>query len=333
MRTLIIAEAGVNHNGNLQMAKHLVEVAINAGVDIVKFQTFKAENLSTKNAAMASYQMKNTNLIESQLSMLKRLELSNSEFLELQGFCSEKGIEFLSTAFDLESLEFLWGLRPQRIKIPSGEITNLPYLRKVGSLGIETILSTGMSQMQEIEEALNVLEQAGASREKIVVLHCTTNYPTEMHEVNLRAMCKLGNEFGVKFGYSDHTLGIEVPIAAVALGACVIEKHFTLSRDLEGPDHRASLEPTELANMVNSIRSVEVALGDGVKRPTTAEFENAKVARKSIVARKEIKQGETFTNENLTTKRPGVGLSPMMWDSILGSVASRDFDEDELIEI
>jgi N,N'-diacetyllegionaminate synthase len=333
VKTLIIAEAGVNHNGNLQMAKDLVEAAINASVDIVKFQTFKAENLSTKSAAMAAYQKKNTRLNESQLSMLKRLELTNSEFLELQGTCAEKGIEFLSTAFDLESLDFLWSLGPQRIKIPSGEITNLPYLRKVGSLGIETILSTGMAQMQEIEEALNVLELAGTSREKIVVLHCTTNYPTEMHEVNLQAMRRIGNEFGVKFGYSDHTLGIEVSIAAVALGACVIEKHFTLSRDLEGPDHRASLEPTELANMVNSIRNIEVALGEGVKRPTTAEIENAKVARKSIVARKEIKQGEIFTNENLTTKRPGVGLSPMMWDSILGSVASRDFDEDELIEI
>ena len=333
MKTLIIAEAGVNHNGKLSLAKDLVEAAINADVDIVKFQTFKAENLSTKSAAMAIYQKINTNLPESQFSMLKRLELTHNEFLELQETCAAKGIEFLSTAFDLESLEFLWSLRPQRIKIPSGEITNLPYLRKVGSLGIETILSTGMAQMQEIEEALNVLELAGTSREKIVVLHCTTNYPTEMHEVNLHAMCRLGNEFGVKFGYSDHTLGIEVSIAAVALGACVIEKHFTLSRDLEGPDHRASLEPTELANMVTSIRNIEVALGDGVKRPTKAEVENAKVARKSIVARKAIKQGEVFTNDNLVTKRPGVGLSPMMWDSILGTVASRDFDEDDLIEI
>lgn len=333
MKTLIIAEAGVNHNGKLSLAKDLVEAASNADVDIVKFQTFKAENLSTKSAPMAVYQKINTNLNESQFSMLKRLELTNSDFLELQETCAAKGIEFLSTAFDLESLDFLWSLRPQRIKIPSGEITNLPYLRKVGSLETETILSTGMAEMQEIEEALNVLELAGTSREKIVVLHCTTNYPTEMHEVNLHAMCRLGNEFGVRFGYSDHTLGIEVSIAAVALGACVIEKHFTLSRDLEGPDHRASLEPIELANMVTSIRNIEVALGDGVKRPTKAEVENAKVARKSIFARKEIKRGEVFTNENLATKRPGVGLSPMMWDSILGTVASRDFDEDDLIEI
>lgn len=333
MKTLIIAEAGVNHNGKLSLAMDLVEAAINADVDIVKFQTFKAEYLSTKSAPMAAYQKINTSLNESQYSMLKRLELTNSDFLELQETCAAKGIEFLSTAFDLESLDFLWSLRPKRIKIPSGEITNLPYLRKVGSLETETILSTGMAQMQEIEEALNVLELAGTSREKIVVLHCTTNYPTEMHEVNLHAMCTLGNEFGVRFGYSDHTLGIEVPIAAVALGASVIEKHFTLSRDLEGPDHRASLEPIELANMVTSIRNIEVALGDGVKRPTKAEVENAKVARKSIFARREIKQGEVFTNENLVTKRPGVGLSPMMWDSILGTVASRDFDEDDLIEI
>ncbi len=333
MRTLIIAEAGVNHNGKLSLAKNLIEAAINADADIVKFQTFKAENLSTKSAAMAFYQKKNTNLDESQFSMLKKLELTNSDFLEIHETCSAKGIEFLSTAFDLESLDFLWSLKPQRVKIPSGEITNLPYLRKVGSLGIETILSTGMAQMEEIEEALNVLELAGTRREKIVVLHCTTNYPTEMQEVNLHAMRRLGDEFGVRFGYSDHTLGVEVSIAAVALGACVIEKHFTLSRDLEGPDHRASLEPIELANMVTSIRNIEIALGDGIKRPTKNEIENAKVARKSIVARMAIRQGELFTNENLATKRPGVGISPMMWDSILGTVAGRDFDEDDLIEI
>jgi N,N'-diacetyllegionaminate synthase len=333
VRTLIIAEAGVNHNGKLALAMDMIEAAVKADVDIIKFQTFKAENLSTKSAAMAGYQKKNTNSDESQLTMLKKLELSNSDFLVIHETCSAKGIEFLSTAFDMESLDFLWSLKPQRIKVPSGEITNLPYLRKVGSLGIETILSTGMAQMEEIEEALNVLELAGTHREKIIALHCTTNYPTEMLEVNLHAMRRLGNEFGVRFGYSDHTLGAEVSIAAVALGACVIEKHFTLSRDLVGPDHRASLEPIELANMVTSIRNIEMALGDGVKRPTKNEIENAKVARKSIVARVAIKQGEVFTKENLVTKRPGIGISPMMWDSILGKIAGRDFDEDDLIEI
>ena len=333
MKTLIIAEAGVNHNGNVEVAKELIDSAINAGADIVKFQTFKAANLATKKAVMAAYQKKNLNSEESQLAMLERLELSETEFKELIKDCSVKGIEFLSTAFDLESLEFLCGFNPKRIKIPSGEITNLPYLRKVGGLGVEIIMSTGMARMKEIEEALTVLELAGAKREEIVVLHCTTNYPTEMLEVNLQAMTSIGKEFGVKFGYSDHTLGIEVSIAAVALGACVIEKHFTLSRNLEGPDHLASLEPIELTKMVNAIRNIEVALGDGVKAPNNSEIENAKVARKSIVARCDIKLGDTFTIDNLTTKRPGTGISPMRWDSVVGRISTKDFAADDLIEL
>jgi N,N'-diacetyllegionaminate synthase len=333
MKTLIIAEAGVNHNGKMAIAKDLINSASIAGADIVKFQTFKAENLATRQADMAIYQKKNTNKKESQFEMLEKLELSDDEFMELNETCSAKGIEFLSTAFDLESLEFLLGLNPQRVKIPSGEITNLPYLRRVGRLGTEVIMSTGMAHLNEIGQAIRTLELAGTNREKITVLHCTTNYPTEMYEVNLNAMRNIGSEFGVKFGYSDHTLGIEVSIAAVALGACVIEKHFTLNRNQEGPDHRASLEPVELSTMVTSIRNIETALGDGIKKPNMSEIENAKVARKSIVARRDIKKGEMFTIENLTTKRPGTGINPMNWDSVIGTFSSKDFQADDLIEL
>jgi N,N'-diacetyllegionaminate synthase len=333
MKTLIIAEAGVNHNGKMAIAKDLINSASIAGADIVKFQTFKAENLATRQADMAIYQKKNTNKEESQFEMLEKLELSDDEFMELNETCSAKGIEFLSTAFDLESLEFLLGLNPQRVKIPSGEITNLPYLRRVGRLGIEVIMSTGMAHLNEIGQAIRTLEIAGTNREKITVLHCTTNYPTEMYEVNLNAMRNIGSEFGVKFGYSDHTLGIEVSIAAVALGACVIEKHFTLDRNQEGPDHRASLEPVELSTMVTSIRNIETALGDGTKKPNMSEIENAKVARKSIVARCDIKKGEMFTIENLTTKRPGTGINPMNWDSVIGTFSSKNFQADDLIEL
>ena len=333
MKTLIIAEAGVNHNGKMAIAKDLINSASIAGADIVKFQTFKAENLATRQADMAIYQKKNTNKKESQFEMLEKLELSDDEFMELNETCSSKGIEFLSTAFDLESLEFLLGLNPQRVKIPSGEITNLPYLRRVGRLGIEVIMSTGMAHLNEIGQAIRTLELAGTNREKITVLHCTTNYPTEMYEVNLNAMRNIGREFGVKFGYSDHTLGIEVSIAAVALGACVIEKHFTLNRNQEGPDHRASLEPVELSTMVTSIRNIETALGDGIKKPNMSEIENAKVARKSIVAQCDIKKGEMFTIENLTTKRPGTGINPMNWDSVIGTFSSKDFQADDLIEL
>lgn len=333
MKTLIIAEAGVNHNGKMAIAKDLINSASIAGADIVKFQTFKAENLATRQADMAIYQKKNTNKKESQFEMLEKLELSDDEFMELNETCSAKGIEFLSTAFDLESLEFLLGLNPQRVKIPSGEITNLPYLRRVGRLGTEVIMSTGMAHLNEIGQAIRTLELAGTNREKITVLHCTTNYPTEMYEVNLNAMRNIGSEFGVKFGYSDHTLGIEVSIAAVALGACVIEKHFTLNRNQEGPDHRASLEPVELSTMVTSIRNIETALGDGIKKPNMSEIENAKVARKSIVARCDIKKGEMFTIENLTTKRPGTGINPMNWDSVIGRFSSKDFQADDLIEL
>lgn len=333
MRTTIIAEAGVNHNGRIDTAKELIDSAILAGADIVKFQTFNAEKLVTKNAKMADYQIRNTNHLESQYEMLKKLQLSHEEFIELSNLCSQKGIEFLSTAFDLESLDFLWSLKPKRIKIPSGEITNLPYLRKIGGLGIETIISTGMSEMREIEEALATLELAGTERGKITVLHCTTNYPADMFEVNLNAMKKIGREFGVRFGYSDHTLGIEISIAAVALGASVIEKHFTLDRKMNGPDHHASLEPIELGKMISCIRNIELALGDGHKKPTDSEIEIAKIARKSIVARRDIKKGEIFTSENLTTKRPGTGINPMRWDNLIGLVSTRSYEADELIEL
>jgi N,N'-diacetyllegionaminate synthase len=333
MSTLIIAEAGVNHNGKIAIAKELINAASTAGADIVKFQTFRAKNLVTSQADMAIYQKKNTGTDETQLEMLEKLELSNADFIEISETCSAQSIEFLSTAFDMESFEFLLSLYPKRVKIPSGEITNLPFLRRVGRLGIDVIMSTGMAQLNEIEEAIRTLELAGTNRNKITVLHCTTNYPTEMNEVNLNAMRNIGSEFGVKFGYSDHTLGIEVSIAAVALGASVIEKHFTLNRNMEGPDHRASLEPVELTAMVAAIRNIEIALGDGIKKPSESEIQNAKVARKSIVARSDIKKGELFTIENLTTKRPGTGLSPMLWDSVVGTISTREFQTDDLIEL
>lgn len=332
MKTLIIAEAGVNHNGDFALARKLIKSAIQAGADIVKFQTFSAENLSTDYADLAEYQKRNTSSNKSQKKLLEKLELTRQEFVELNKDCIDNGIEFLSTGFDLESLDFVWALNPRRVKIPSGELTNLPYLRKVGSYGAEVILSTGMANMREIELAVNALENSGTMRKNIILLHCTTNYPTEMHEVNLNAMQNLGMEFGVRFGYSDHTLGIEVSIAAVTLGACVIEKHFTLDRNLMGPDHRASLEPDELKSMVTSIRNIEIALGDGIKKPTNSEIENARVARKSIVARCNINVGEIFTEENLTTKRPGLGINPMEWDSIIGKSSTKFYQKDDLIE-
>lgn len=332
MKTLIIAEAGVNHNGDFAIARKLIKSAIQAGADIVKFQTFSAENLSTDYADLAEYQKRNTSSNKSQKKLLEKLELTRQEFVELNKDCIDNGIEFLSTGFDLESLDFVWALNSRRVKIPSGELTNLPYLRKVGSYGAEVILSTGMANMREIEFAVNALENSGTMRKNIILLHCTTNYPTEMHEVNLNAMQNLGMEFGVRFGYSDHTLGIEVSIAAVTLGACVIEKHFTLDRNLMGPDHRASLEPDELKSMVTSIRNIEIALGDGIKKPTNSEIENARVARKSIVARCNINVGEIFTEENLTTKRPGVGINPMEWDSIIGKSSTKFYQKDDLIE-
>ncbi|MFJ1490664.1 N-acetylneuraminate synthase [Capnocytophaga canis] len=334
MRTLIIAEAGVNHNGDISKAKQLIDVAALAGVDYVKFQTFKAEKLVTKTAQRADYQNKNTGDGDSQFEMLKKLELSQEVHYELMNYCKQKNIKFLSTGFDCESLEFLHKIGVTLAKVPSGEITNYPYLKKVAQLFKEVILSTGMADIQEIKEAVAVLTKYGVAKENITVLHCNTEYPTPMEDVNLKAMLHIQHELGVKVGYSDHTLGIEVPVAAVALGATVIEKHFTLDKNLPGPDHKASLEPEELKVMVEAIRNIEKAVaGSGVKELSASETKNKAIARKSIVAIKDIKRGEVFTEGNITVKRPGTGISPMKWNEILGQVAVRDFQEDELIEL
>lgn len=334
-KVIIIAEAGVNHNGDIELAKKLIDVAVDAGVDYVKFQTFKSESLVSKFAKKASYQIENTkDAVESQLQMLKKLELSNSQHFELVQYCNNKNISFFSTAFDLESLSFLKELGLNIVKIPSGEITNLPYLRKAAALFKEVIISTGMSSMVEIEEALDVFLQAGIKKNDITILHCNTEYPTPMSDVNLNAMLTIQRMFGVKVGYSDHTMGIEVPIAAVALGGTMIEKHFTLDRSLPGPDQLASLEPDELKNMVYSIRNIEKAIGGtGIKEPSESEIKNISIARKSIVAKTSIQKGDRFTEFNITTKRPGTGLSPMKWDEVIGKVACQDFDEDELIKL
>ena len=333
MSALIIAEAGVNHNGDIKLAKSLVNAAKDAGADIVKFQTFKAESLVTNSAPRADYQVINEGGDESQYQMIKRLELSKGMHEELIDYCKSKRIQFLSTGFDIESIDYLRGLGIILIKIPSGEITNLPYLKHIGSFAGQVMLSTGMSNLCDIEAAIDTLEQAGTSRSNITVLHCTTEYPTPMEDVNLLAMVNIGKAFGVSVGYSDHTPGIEVSIAAVALGATVIEKHFTLDRNLPGPDHRASLEPAELKEMVQGIRNIEKALGDGIKRPSTSELKNKPIARKSIVAARSIKAGEVFNEGNLMVKRPGTGISPMRWNDVIGRTASRNFNEDELIEL
>ncbi len=332
-KVFILAEAGVNHNGSLELAKKLIDVAVDAGADAVKFQTFKADMLVGKSAQKAEYQKQTTSVDESQYEMIKKLELDENAHHELISYCSEKKIMFLSTPFDHESIDMLNGFEMPIFKIPSGEITNLPYLRHVGSLGKEVILSTGMADLGEIEDALDILMLSGLSKEKITVLHATTEYPCPFDEVNLKAMQTIRNAFGVEVGYSDHTQGIEVPIAAVAMGASVIEKHFTLDRAMEGPDHKASLEPNELKDMVRSIRNVEIAFGDGIKRIAPSEAGNKQVARKSIVASRVITAGETFTNANLTTKRPGTGISPMRWNEIVGKKAQRDFLVDELITL
>ena len=334
-KVIIIAEAGVNHNGDIELAKKLIDVAVDAGVDYVKFQTFKSESLVSKFAKKASYQIENTkDAVESQLQMLKKLELSNSQHFELVQYCNNKNISFFSTAFDLESLSFLKELGLNIVKIPSGEITNLPYLRKAAALFKEVIISTGMSTMVEIEEALDVFLQAGIKKNDITILHCNTEYPTPMSDVNLKAMLTIKKMFGVKVGYSDHTMGIEVPIAAVAMGGTMIEKHFTLDRSLPGPDQLASLEPDELKNLVHSIRNIEEAIrGKGIKEPSESEIKNISIARKSIVAKTTIQKGDRFTELNITTKRPGMGLTPMKWDEVIGKVACQDFDEDELIKL
>ena len=331
MSSYIIAEAGVNHNGSLELAKNLVDKAKEAGADCVKFQTFIANKIVSKNAAKADYQKKQTESAESQHEMLKKLELSFDDFIELNNYCKEIGIEFLSTAFDFESIDFLNQLGMQVWKIPSGEITNLPYLIKIAKLNKKVILSTGMSTMREIEDAVNILKDHGAS--ELIILHCTTEYPTPYEDVNLNAMLAIKERFGYEVGYSDHTMGIEVPIAAVALGAKVIEKHFTLDRTMDGPDHKASLEPSELKTMVDAIRNIELSMGTGIKEPADSEKKNIAIARKSIVANKSIKKGEILTEQNLTVKRPGDGISPMKWFEIIGTKAIRDFEEDELIEI
>jgi N,N'-diacetyllegionaminate synthase len=332
MKTLIIAEAGVNHNGDINMAKRLIDIAANSGADLVKFQTFSADRLVTHGAAKADYQILATDNTESQHDMLRKLELTESMHNELIAHCASQNIGFFSTGFDVESINLLVGLGQELFKIPSGEITNLPYLRHIGKLDKTVILSTGMSNMHEIEAAINVLEESGTHRSKITVLHCTTAYPVPISDVNLRAMQSIQNELNVAVGYSDHTLGIEIPIAAVALGATIIEKHFTTDRSLPGPDHKASLEPAELMAMIDGIRNIEKALGDGVKRLMPSEFTNLPIARKSIVASLPIKTGDLFTEHNLTAKRPGTGISPMEWHNLLGSKANRDYLADELID-
>jgi N-acetylneuraminate synthase len=332
MKTIIIAEAGVNHNGSLKIAKEMIFEASRAGADYIKFQTFITGNLVSKDARQADYQSKNLGIETSQFEMLQKLELSKEDHLELIKSCKENGIAFFSTAFDLDSVELLMNLDIPIWKIPSGEITNLPYLRKIGSIGKPIIISTGMATLGEIEDAIGVLELSGTVRENITVLHCTTEYPAPIDEVNLNAMVTIGKAFKVKYGYSDHTEGIEIPLAAVAMGASVIEKHFTLDKNMIGPDHKASLSPGELRDMVAGIRKIELSLGDGIKIPSAGEIKNKVAARKSIVASKNIRQGELFTIDNITVKRPGDGISPMHWDQILGRQAKRNFARDEQIE-
>ncbi len=331
MSVFIIAEAGVNHNGSLELAKQLIDVAADAGVDAVKFQTFRADKLVSKTAQKAQYQKQTTDVSESQYEMIKKLELDETAHHELIDYCKTKNILFLSTPFDHESIELLNNLGMNIFKIPSGEITNLPYLRHIGSLCKEVILSTGMADLGEIEDTLDVLIASGTPKEQITVLHATTEYPCPIEDVNLRAMQTIERAFGVKVGYSDHTNGIEVPIAAVAMGASVIEKHFTLDKTMEGPDHKASLEPHELNAMVCAIHNIEKALGDGIKKPSASETKNMNIARKSIVASCFITQGEFLCTDNITVKRPGNGINPMRWDEIIGTVAKRDYYEDELI--
>lgn len=332
---MIIAEAGVNHNGSMENAFRLVDAAADAGVDYIKFQTFKAEKLVSGSAKKADYQIQNTrNSEETQLQMLQKLELSQEQHAQLIAYCRKKNIQFFSTAFDLDSLEYLYEVGLKMVKIPSGEITNLPYLRKAACLFRQVILSTGMTTISEIKDAVSVFTDAGIPKENITILHCNTEYPTPMDDVNLKAMLHIQEVFATEVGYSDHTLGIEVPIAAVALGASIVEKHFTLDKKMNGPDHSASLEPDELKAMVSAIRNLEKALsGSGMKEVSPSEQKNMAIARKSIVATKEIHKGELFTEDNIGVKRPGTGISPMQWDEVIGKVSQQDFAEDELITI
>ncbi|AJC88749.1 N-acetylneuraminate synthase [Campylobacter lari] len=331
IKTLIIAEAGVNHNGDMNLAKKLIEVASEAGVDYVKFQTFRTEFCISKNAQKAEYQLKTTPHEESQFDMIKKLELSKQDHEILIEHCKKCNIKFLSTAFDLESIDLLVELGVEIFKIPSGEITNLPYLKKIAKLNKNIILSTGMASLGEIEMALDILTDNGTQRNKITILHCNSEYPTPFKDVNLKAMQTIKEAFKLPVGYSDHTLGVIIPIAAVAMGACVIEKHFTLDKNMQGPDHLASLNPDELKTMVQSIRELEQALGNGIKKPSESETKNINIGRKSLVAASPIKKGDFFTEKNLGVKRPGNGISPMEWDNIIGKVAEKNFDVDELI--
>lgn len=330
---MIIAEAGVNHNGNYELAKQLALKAKEAGADYVKYQTAVPEKVISRYAEMAVYQKENTGKVESQLEMCKRIHLKLTDYAPLKQYCEEIGIKFISTPFDLDSIDVLTEIGMDFWKIPSGEITNYPYLVKIAKTHMPVIMSTGMSEIHEIREALNALCENGLTMDQISLLHCNTEYPTPMKDVNLKAMDDLKHEFGVKVGYSDHTKGIEVPIAAVAMGAQIIEKHFTLDHNMEGPDHKASLEPDELKAMVDAIRNIEMAIGDGVKHVSESERKNIAIARKSIIAARAIKKGETLSEENLTVKRPGNGISPMKWKEVIGTVAVRDFKEDEVIEL
>ncbi len=332
-KVFIIAEAGVNHNGSLETARKMIDAASEAGVDAVKFQTFRAENIASANAPKAYYQKNTTCEDESQLEMLKKLELDEDAHKDLKVYCEKKDVMFLSTPFDLESVDMLEDMGLALFKVPSGEITNLPYLRKIGALRKKIILSSGMSNLDEIEDAIMVLVAAGTRKEDITVLQCNTEYPTPYEDVNLRAMSTIRESFGVDVGYSDHTLGIDIVSAAVGLGASVIEKHFTLDRQMEGPDHAASLEPEQLRRMVEVIRNTELAMGDGIKKPSSSEFKNITAVRKSIVAACPIAVDEVFTEDNLTVKRPATGISPVEWDNVLGKSAKRDFGRDEAIEL
>jgi len=331
MSVFIVAEAGVNHNGSIELAKKLIDVASDAGVDAIKFQTFKANKLATKNASKAMYQKNTTNKNETQFDMLKKLELSVDSHKELISYCKSKKITFLSSPFDHESIELLKDLDLEIFKIPSGEITNLPYLRHIGKLNKKIFLSTGMSTIEEIKNALSVLINSGTKKDKITVLHANTQYPTPMEDVNLKAMVTIGKELNVNFGYSDHTLGIEIDIAAVAMGASCIEKHFTLDCNMDGPDHKASLEPNQLKAMVKAIRNIEKALGSSIKKPSKSEMQNIKIVRKSIVAKTKIKKGEILNEQNLSIKRPGGGISPMKWDDVVGTKSVKDYNEDDPI--
>jgi N,N'-diacetyllegionaminate synthase len=331
-KAIIIAEAGVNHNGSLKTAKELIDIAAIAGADYVKFQTFKADSIVKKDSAKAEYQMKNDPRAETQYQMLKRLELSRNDHIELIEYTKTKGIRFLSTGFDIESIEMLMELGIELIKIPSGEISNVPLLRFIGAKNKEVILSTGMSTLSEIRQALYYLESSGQERGKISVLHCNTEYPTPYSDVNLKAMLTIADQLKLSVGYSDHTMGIEIPIAAVAMGARIVEKHFTLDRNLPGPDQSTSLEPSELIAMVKCIRNIEDAMGNGEKIPSASELKNLEIVRRSIVASQIIKKGEPFTNDNLAVKRPGTGISPFKWDDLIDVIAKRDYNKDDLIE-